>query len=165
MENYQNNEVFGWDDTISEESSFILLPEGDYRFSIEKFERARHNGSEKIPPCPKAVVTFRIYNSNGSSALVTENYFLARSMEWKLSEFFASVGMKKKGEETQMRWSPELVGKQGVCKVIVRTYQKDGENKQINRIDKLYPSYAQPALSENQQFQPIQHTGWSAGKF
>ena len=79
MENYnttaQGHEM-GWDDEIQQESSFILLPEGDYRFTVEKFDRARHNGSDKIPPCNKAILHFRVFSPDGSSVLLQENLFL-----------------------------------------------------------------------------------------
>ena len=39
----------GWDDVIEKESDFTLLPAGDYDFTITGFERARHEGSEKLP--------------------------------------------------------------------------------------------------------------------
>ena len=48
-----------WDDTIEKESGeYVLLPEGDYPFLVESFDRARHAGSEKLPqqytwPCSK----------------------------------------------------------------------------------------------------------------
>ena len=46
---------FGWDDEIQrDDSPFQVLPEGDYNFTVKKFERARHSGSEKIPACNKA---------------------------------------------------------------------------------------------------------------
>lgn len=33
----------GWDDEISREGGeFLLLPEGDYNFVVESYERARH---------------------------------------------------------------------------------------------------------------------------
>lgn len=161
----QNNGVFGWDDEIQAESSFTLLPAGDYRFSIKKFEKARYEGGEKIPACPKAVVTFEVYAPDGTTVELTENYLLHQKMEWKLSEFFASVGLKKKGEPVKMLWSPELISKQGVCKLIVHTYKKDGEDRQTNRIDKLYPSYDQPILAPPQtQAQPTQQS-WTAGQW
>jgi hypothetical protein len=163
MENY-NNGSFGWEDEISEESSFTLLPEGDYRFRIDKFEKARYSGGDKIPACPKAIVTFTVFASDGSSVTLSENYLLHKKMEWKLSEFFASIGLKKKGEPVRMLWTPELVGKQGVCKVIVHSYKKDGEDRQINRIDKLYPSYEQPNVSSGAPAAPSQPT-WTPGKW
>lgn len=161
MENQytQNNGAFGWDDEISEESSFVLLPEGDYQFTIEKFEKQRYAGGDKIPACPKAVVTFSVSSPDGLSTVITENYLLHKKMEWKLSEFFAAVGLKKKGEPVRMLWTPELYGKTGMCKVIVHSYQKDGETRQINRIDKLYPSYEQPERSTPKT------SAWTPGSF
>lgn len=164
----QESEVLGWDDEIKEESSFVLLPEGDYIFVIKKFDKARFNGSDKIPACPKAVVTFTVYTNDGRCADIQENFLLHKKMEWKLSEFFASIGMKKKDEPVRMLWTPELIGKQGICKVIVHNYTKDGENRQINRIDKLYPSYDQPALAPPQQKAPAYQQpqqSWGKSRF
>ena len=140
----------GWEDEIQQESSYILLPEGDYRFTVEKFDRARHDGSGKIPPCNKAIVFIRVFGMDGSSVLLQENLFLHTMMEWKLSEFFASIGMKQKGQAARMNWQ-EVNGKSGICHVIIREYDKrDGSGKgKSNRIEKLYPSYDQPQLAQN----------------
>ena len=47
---YQNapqGNALGWDDDFeAQESTFVLLPEGDYWFEITKLERGRHNGSD-----------------------------------------------------------------------------------------------------------------------
>ncbi len=152
----QSDGVFGWDDEIKEESSFTLLPEGDYSFTIKKFEKGRYDGGEKIPACPKAIVTFTVYTNDGQSVDLQENFLLHKKMEWKLSEFFASIGLKKKDEPVRMLWTPELIGRQGICKVIVHNYKKDGENRQTNRIEKLYPSYNQPVLAPPAQQAPPQ---------
>lgn len=164
----QNDGSFGWDDVIKEESSFTLLPEGDYRFTIKNFEKARYAGGEKIPACPKAIVTFEVFSPDGKSAELSENFLLHKKMEWKLSEFFASIGLKKKNEPVRMLWTPELIGKSGVCKLIVHNYKKDGEDRQINRIDKFYPSYQQPSVSAPVQtpvYQPSPQQNWSQGSF
>ena len=152
--NPQGHEL-GWYDEIQQESSFILLPEGDYRFTVEKFDRARHAGSANIPPCNKAIVQFRVFSPDGSSVLLQENLFLHTKMEWKLSEFFASIGMKQKGQAAQMNWL-QVCGKSGVCHVKIRTYdKKDGSGKgQSNQIDKLYPSYDQPQIAQSAPQQP-----------
>lgn len=171
----QNDGVYDWDSEIQQESSFVLLPAGDYRFTIEKFERARYNGGEKIPPCNKAIITFRVYAPDGTSTLIQENYLLYQSMEWKLSEFFAAIGLKKKGEPVRMKWTSELIGKSGVCKVYVDNYKKktDAEGEKTgysNKIDKLYPAYDQPALQPPAQPAPQQTAlpparNWTAGSF
>lgn len=165
--NAQNDGAFGWDDVIKEESGFVLLPAGNYRFTIKEFSKARYTGGDKIPACNKAVVVFEVCDSNGRSAEITENFLLHQKMEWKLSEFFASIGLKKKNEPVRMLWSSELIGKTGVCKINIHNYQKDGENRQINRIEKLYPSYDQPAVSSQpvSQSAPTQANGWTQGKF
>ena len=108
-------------------------------------------------------------------------------MEWKLSEFFASIGMKQKGQAAQMNWS-QVCGKSGVCHVKIRTYEKrdGGGTGQANQIDKLYPSYDQPQTTQNasqqpyaapqssypqnnaqswQQPQNAPHGGWNRGQF
>lgn len=160
---------YSWDDEIQNEDAFTLLDAGDYEFEIVKFERARHEGSEKIPPCNKAVVTFRV----GDTTL-TENFLLCSTLEWKLSQLFLSVGLKKHGEPLRMNWQA-LTGKRGVCKVIVRKYMKDGAEREINRIDKLYAYDEQPQnvirLGGGQQAQaqtyqqPTQTGGWNGGSF
>lgn len=149
MENYEMDQghELEWDDEIERESSWILLPEGDYRFTVEKLVRARHPGSDKIPPCNKAIVSLRVFDGKGNSVLITENLFLHTSMEWKLSEFFASIGMKQKGEKARMNWN-EVYNKSGVCRVKIHNYKKkDGSDGQTNQFDKLYPTYDQPQIS------------------
>lgn len=167
---------YGWDDEIQNEDAFTLLDAGDYEFEIVKYERARHEGSDKIPPCNKAVVTFRV----GETTL-TENFLLCSTLEWKLSQLFLSVGLKRHGEPLRMNWQA-LPGKCGVCKVIVHKYTKDGAEREINRIDKLYAydeqpqniirlggaqppqqSWQQPAQSYQQTSQPAQT--WQGGSF
>ena len=130
---------FSWDDEIVNEDAFTLLDAGTYEFKITKYERARHEGSDKIPPCNKAVVSFKI----GDTTL-TENYLLCSTLEWKLSQLFLSVGLKKHGEPLRMKWD-DLPGKRGVCKVIVHKYtDKNGVQREVNRIDKLYAYDEQP---------------------
>lgn len=89
---------FEWDDTITKDASdFILLPEGDYNFTVESFERGRHEGSEKLPPCKKAILTLRIEAPEGT-ARIMHNLFLHSKTEGILSAFFTCIGQKKKGE-------------------------------------------------------------------
>ena len=52
--------MFDWNDVIENDSSFTLLPEGRYPFTVVSFERAEHAGSDKIPPCKKAVLTIEL---------------------------------------------------------------------------------------------------------
>lgn len=127
---------FGWEDEINDEGegfSYTLLPEGDYDFTVAKFERARHAGSAKVPPCNMAKVTFTIWGAE-----ITENYFLCKKFEWKLSQLFLAVGLKKHGEPLRMNWGA-LAGTRGKCRVYIDNYtKKDGTAGQSNKIKKLY---------------------------
>ena len=143
MYNEQNaNDIgseLGWDDTIEKESGeFILLPTADYNFTVKSFERARHAGSEKLPPCNKAVIHCEIINELGAVE-ITKNLFLHTKTEGLLSSFFGSIGQKKKGEKLQMNWNA-VVGSTGRAKVAVRTWKgRDGEDMKSNDIKKFYP--------------------------
>ena len=128
---------FGWDDTIKEDSQeFKLLPEGDYNVTIEKFDRSRSSGSGKLPPCNMAVVYFIVHAPEGE-VTIRENYVLHSSLEWKLSELFRGVGLKKEGEELRMDWGA-LPGKTARAKIGQEAGSKN-PNKKYNIIEKLYP--------------------------
>ena len=127
---------FGWNDEIEKEGSdFILLPEGDYEFTVKKFERARFDGSENLPACNKAIVTFSIESPEGNVEL-KDNYLLISKFEWKLSQLFLALGLKKRGERLKMNWAA-ITGKKGKCHIFVDTYtKKDGTEGKSNKIKK-----------------------------
>ena len=126
-----------WDDTITDDGKeFEPVPEGDYDFTIEKWERGRSKGEGKLPACNMAIVHFVIHNRE-REVTIRENYLLHSKMEWKLSELFRSVGLKKEGEPLRMNWTA-LPGLTGRAKVGLKPGLKD-PSKQFNFIDKLYP--------------------------
>ena len=127
----------GWDDEIEKESSFVELPPGDYEFTIDHFERGRSQGSDKIPASNMAIVFFNIKTPDGQEATIRENFILHSKLEWKLSELFRSVGLKKEGEKLRMNWSA-LPGLKGKAKVTLDPDKKD-PSKKFNHIQKLYP--------------------------
>ena len=63
------NDIFkelGWDDEVSQESTFTLLEEGDYQFSLINMERGRHTGSKNLPACNKAILDIAILDRDGN---------------------------------------------------------------------------------------------------
>ena len=126
-----------WDDTIQDDGKdFEPLPAGDYDFVIEKIERGRSKGEGKLPPCNMATVYFTIHDRD-RDVTIRENFLLHTKMEWRLSELFRSVGLKKEGEPLRMNWQA-LPGLSGRCRVKQEPGSKD-PSKLFNRIDKLYP--------------------------
>jgi hypothetical protein len=133
--------VLGWDDEISndDQSSFVLLPPGDYDFEVVDLKRGRHEpkGNGKLPPCPKATVTIRCATADGESDL-EHNLFLHSRCEGMLCEFFRAIGQRRHGEPLRPDWS-RVVGSRGRCKVAVREYTgRDGEKRQTNDIKRFY---------------------------
>lgn len=146
MSEFVEERELGWDDPIENDGpDFILLPAGDYDFVVTEFERQRHNGSEKLPPCNKAVVSLKFETPEGSTT-IKHNLFLHTKTEGMLCAFFTGIGQRKKGEKLNMNWN-EVVGSTGRAKVSVRTYKnKDGEERTINDIKKIYePDENKPA--------------------
>lgn len=158
MDEYQdyNSEGFDWDDTIeADDSEYTLLPEGDYVFEVTKMERARFPGSAKLPPCNKATLTLKVTGDSGSTSIRTD-IILARSLEWKISQFFRSIGFKKHGEKLVMNWGA-VTGARGRVRVKQRTYVgKDGNERTTNDIDKFldYDESLMPAVSAP-KFKPV----------
>ncbi len=122
-----------WDDEIEKEGGeFTLLPEGDYDFTVKSFQRGRHSGSEKLPPCNKAELTITIWGQN-ESVDIKHNLFLHSKVEGMLSAFFTAIGQKKHGEKLKMNWNT-VVGAKGKCHV----YAEEYKGKNYNKIKKFY---------------------------
>lgn len=135
-----------WDSAIHNTGAeFVLLPEGDYPFTVTKFERQRHPGSAKLPPCGKAQLTLTLDGGPLGTAAVTHNLFLHTKTEWKIYQFFESIGQHAQGsgEPLHPRWN-EVLGASGRCHAAVEEYRstKYGDTRKRNEITQFYP--AQP---------------------
>lgn len=154
--------AYDWDSEIENDGQYTLLPEGDYDFTVESFERARHNGSDKMPPCNKAIVKLRVEAPEGA-ATITENLFLHSKTEWKLCSFFTSIGQRKSGDKYRMDWSL-VPGAHGRAHVYVDTYTgNNGDQRQSNKIRK----FLEPTEVSSAQPPTAPQTGktWQGGKF
>ena len=145
--------VLGWDDPISndEQGAFEIAPAGEYSFEIVNLSRERHAAKPggKIPSCPKAVVTVRVYTVDGEKVDIKHNLYLHSRCEGMLCGFFRAIGLRKHGEVFRPDWS-RVIGSRGRCKVSVRAYDgNDGTKKQANDVAFLDP----PANSQQQQQQ------------
>lgn len=141
-DNYNNNGVFRWEDTIVDDGGeFVVLTPGDYDYTIIGFERGYFDGSDKMPACPQAFIKIRI-NSPQGEVTMEEKLFLAQKSEWKLSEFFASIGRKKKGEPLRMNWN-NIIGLTGRCTIGNRVYNGNTYNDVKRWLPA--PGYDQPS--------------------
>lgn len=124
---------FDWEDEIQKDSDYVILPEGDYEFVVDSVERARHPGSDKLPPCNKAIAKLRIESGYGT-AVINHNLFLHTNTEGMLSAFFMAIGQKKKGEKLKMNWGT-VPGSTGKANVKIREYK----GNEYNDVKKFYP--------------------------
>ena len=145
----KDTNIMSWDSAIEDDGQggFILLPEGDYDFTVTGFERGQHNGSDKVPPCPKALLTLSVETKNGV-AEIKDQLILYKTLEWKLSSFFRSIGMKKHGERLVMNWD-KVLGATGHAHIIQRAYTgNDGTLKKANGVQ-YYMDFNPSALDDS----------------
>lgn len=155
-----DNMIMDWDDVIENDGQeFVILPEGDYTFTVTNFERGRFPGSAKIPACNKATISISIDNDKGI-ATARFDLILYRTLEWKIASFFRSIGQKKHGEKVTMNWNG-IVGARGKAHIKPRTYIKDGEERQANDVDRFYD------YEESTGFAPVSdpEVPWGNGGF
>ncbi len=116
--------------------TFRPLKPGIYPAVISRFEQGEHHGSAKIPRCPKAMLTLKVDTGEGVQE-VKATLLLHERMEWKLSEFFRSIGRKKHGEPFRMDWS-NLVGQRLLVRIGTRAYiGSDGEEHTANTVEQF----------------------------
>lgn len=133
-----NNVSMDWDDVLENDGQeFIILPEGDYNFTITNFERGRFPGSAKMQPSNKAMLTLQVTTDKGIAFIHTD-LILNRLVEFRVASFFRCIGIKKQGERLNMDWD-HIVGKQGRAHFKPRTYtDRDGKERQANAVDRFY---------------------------
>lgn len=142
--NYQDQgHELGWEDTVTEDAKeYVLLPEGNYEFTVGKITRSRFNGSDKMPACNVAIVQLIFKSPQGDSVYIDYRLNLHSKFEWKISEFFSSIGLKKKGEPLRMNWN--IVGLKGKCKIGTKLYK----DETYNEIKRFYS--AEEAINQMQ---------------
>lgn len=159
--NFEDRE-FAWDDEIEKEGAeYVTLADGDYDFEVLDFERGRHEGSTKLPPCPKAILHIKVEGKDKNTGaegitVIRHQLFLHSKTEGLLSNFFTSIGLKKKGERLKMNWSL-VPGSKGRARIGTRTY----EGKEYNEVKRFYEPVA---TANTAPAQPVQTT-FEAGKF
>lgn len=147
-----NSYELDWNSPIEKDSpDFVVLPEGDYDFEIVNFERGRHQGSEKLPPCNKATVHIKISAPEGTTT-IKHNLYLHSNTEGLLCSFFTGIGQRKQGERVTMNWNT-VVGSKGRAKVGIHKWTNDdGKEFAANQIVKFYEP--QSIYQQNSTYQP-----------
>lgn len=144
--------ALGWDDEI-EESSFEVIPDGDYKFEVTKFERGwwePQRSDSRIPQCPQAEIEMTIRWTNESGKTRTNKLIyklkLVDILQFAIYQFFESVGLRKKGDgTTKMPWD-SIVGTIGVCQI---GHHESSQGKVFNDVVKCYTPDSVPTVIAN----------------
>lgn len=152
----ENKEVFSWDDEV-EESSFEILPDGDYKFTVSKFEKGWYEpkGNSTLPECDQALLEFTINWINESGEAKTNkigyDIKLCRKLQFLTYQFFECIGLRKKGDgTTKMPWS-QVEGRSGICQI----GHYEGKNGNVyNQVIKCYPVEDAPTVTKNEVTAP-----------
>ncbi|MBN1518160.1 DUF669 domain-containing protein [Candidatus Sumerlaeota bacterium] len=115
---------YGWDETIEnpDEGDFVIFPEGVYPFVVKHFERGRHTGSDKLPPCNMATVHIEFDGGQLGTTTVKHKLFLHSKTTGLLAQFFRGIGLRKKGDPLKFNWNA-VPGCRGFAKLGVRKYK------------------------------------------
>ena len=146
--------ALGWDDKVAEKT-FILLPEGEYPFMVEGFDREQSNGSDKMPPCNVANVHI-VINYNGEDVKIDKKLFLL-STNGQLFAFFKSIGAPVLPDgRIKMDWT-KVIGATGRLLISHRKYNGNDYNNIKQFID---PAKNNAAPQSNPQ-----QGGYTPGKW
>lgn len=155
--NNQNNEFLNWGEGFTaQEDEYVLLDEGVYNFTVTKMEKKVYSGnSTKIPNgCPYAELTIQVPSQKGNANL-TERLYLLKSMQWKLTQFFAAIGQPVVvGQVFNPNWNT-VIGSTGKAEVVQHNYtNQNGDNRTNNQVNRyLKPDDPTPAVNVNLQGQ------------
>lgn len=130
-------EVYDWDmggveDAQPRESA--LLPPGEYPFEVKRLVKERFAGSDKVPPCPRAVLQLEVDGGELGKATVFERILLYGKSGWKIATLFASLGFPTDPATGHrvVDWSA-VEGRRGTARFKVREYN----GSRYNEVDRF----------------------------
>lgn len=135
------DKVIDWDVTElppddGSHGGWVVLEEGYYPFTVQKFERGRFEGSQKMQACPMAVLTLKVQGTGGDEALVTQRLYMLERMIWKVSQFMAAIGNgRNEHGNVVINWG-DVEGRGGWLKLKKRSYtNRDGQERETNDVE------------------------------
>ena len=167
MENYINTAIEGGelrDNTVISaealsdyDSNYVLLPAGDYDFTVVNLKESRHQDrGGKVGNCKQINPVFRVTNPETGQPVDIENYNLymwnSKGCISMIAQYFDSIGLHKKGAQLVFDWRKERhIGQTGRFAIRHESYKnKDGQDRTSAKISKFYPKEeAVPAPASN----------------
>lgn len=124
------NAALGWDDAIEGTvSEFEPVEPGEYQFRVVSVERAYHNGSANMGPCPVAKVEIELTDAP-RAAHVFDRLYLNKKVMWKIVAFFTAIGLHEKGDDSPFKpdWQ-RAAGRTGRASIGIHEYNGNRYNE------------------------------------
>ena len=115
-----------------EEQEYVLLPPGEYEFTVDSVEYGDYNGSSKIPACGSVKVNINV-DTEAGRAFLTNNFYICKECAGLIAAFWKSIGELKDGQKTFTPDWDTIKGKTG----IVKTTQREYKGKLYNNVDRF----------------------------
>lgn len=129
------NDFFDWDDEVTnDEPVFELISEGQHPFIVAGMERGRSKSG-----APMAILTLAVFEDKNTSFEVKEYLPLMKKMEWKISKFFVSIGLKQKGDTYKPEWN-KVINQSGYLTI----KHEDYEGKTFAKVDEFLEPIEKP---------------------
>lgn len=124
---------FDWTDEISYDGEgFTMIEPGDYDFEITDIEKTKTARGDNM-----AKLTIKVYDGE-SQGSITDNIVLNEKCEWKISQFFRSIGLKKHGQTIHMDWN-RVQGAKGRLRVKKDSFTgRDGVERESRAVDRYF---------------------------
>ncbi|MCL2136836.1 MAG: hypothetical protein FWH40_04860 [Coriobacteriia bacterium] len=119
------------------------LPSGVYEFTARSFERTRSSTGK-----PMVKLLLDVSNPSGPDQAVYCYLVISQSTEWKLSQFFLAIGLKRPGEAVTVNWN-DVPGKGGLLELELEQSEQHGAQNSVK-------SFIVPGSQK--------HTGYYAGR-
>lgn len=158
-----NEQVQGYDFNATIEipdNEFVLLPEGQYKFTVTNKDMGFHQPNPQNPgkmPAGTGFVKLHLTLDGGQlgTATVQDRFFMHPSVNWRIGAFFKSIGMiPEDSKQITLNWDA-VIGKTGYC--TIKHTQGTKEGTTFMNVDR----YLKPSQVQNQNATPQANTGFS----
>jgi len=129
-----------------EEQGYVLLPPGEYDFTIDSVDYGDYNGSTKIPPCGMVTVNLHVDTDKGR-AFLSNRFYICKECSGLIAAFMKSIGDLKDGQKTFTPDWDHIQGKTG----IVKTSQREYQGNMYNQVDRFLPPKKKPQQAKPQK--------------
>lgn len=137
--------AIGWDDEGQvQDSTFEVLPEGEYTYEVVNFKRERFDGSQNMNACPVAALQLKCTNvDTGIMSTGFCRLYLNSKVMFRISNFFKSCGLvdaqAPEGTGIPMSLFGKCVGASGRVKVKLSKSERNGRTYENNDFDFVVP--------------------------